>query len=86
LWVTVKGFPVATERTNPSVQARTWFSNALLDVVLYRAKSAEVEIALGLPDGYATYLSLAERTRWLRSACPFRILWAREDGQVREEH
>ncbi|MBL0921680.1 MAG: MarR family transcriptional regulator [Phycisphaerales bacterium] len=85
LWVTVKGYPNGTAKTNPSTQARHWYSHALMDVVLYRGKDPNVEIAIGLPDGYTSYLSLAQRTRWLRASCPFRIFWAREDGNVREE-
>ena len=85
LWVTVKGYPAPTARTNPCMQARHWFAGALMDVVLYRGKSPDVEIAIGLPDGYKTYRSLAARTQWLRASCPFLIFWASENGSVRLE-
>ena len=85
LWVTVKGYPQGTSKTNPSTQSRHWFSHAVFDVVLYRSRDAEVDIAVGLPDGFTTYLNLASRVGWLKERVPFAFLWVGADGGVREE-
>jgi hypothetical protein len=85
LWVTVKGYPQGTPKTAPSTQSRHWFSHALFDVVLYRSRNDQVDIAVALPDGFVTYLNLAARVGWLREHVPFTLLWIGEDGQVRRE-
>ncbi len=81
LWVSVKGYP---EQSQDS-QARNRFAAAVLDLVCYRNRRADVELALGLPDGFATYAALAPGTAWLRQVTPFRIFWVSEDGAVRVE-
>ncbi len=85
LWISVKGYPRGTQKTNPPTQARHWFSHAVFDLVRYRDESHSAELALGLPDGFATYQNLAERVRWLRSHLPFTIYWVRQSGEVRLE-
>jgi hypothetical protein len=85
LWVTVKGYPVATSKTNAPVQARHWFSGAIFDAVLYRGERRDVDIVVGLPDGFATYQKLALRIGWLKEEMPFRFAWVSEAGKVREE-
>ena len=85
LWVSVKGYPNGTARTRPPTQARHWFSHAVFDVVTYRNECANAELAIGLPDGYKTYHTLAERVSWLRANLPFSIYWVAEDGSVRRE-
>ncbi|MDF2627282.1 MAG: hypothetical protein K0R39_1113 [Symbiobacteriaceae bacterium] len=81
LWVSVKGFPTPKGSTN--VQARHWFAHAIFDMVLYRGENSTVDLAIGLPDGYKTYQSLAERVHWFRRSVPLRIYWVSESGQVR---
>jgi hypothetical protein len=81
LWVSVKGYP----ENSPHVQARHWLAGAIFDLVLYRNERPDIELALGLPDGFVTYTSLAARVTWLRRATPFTLFWVAEDGQVREE-
>lgn len=76
LWVTVKGYPESRGATNPSTQARHWFSHAIFDVVLYRNEDPDVELAVGLPD-FKTYRALAGRVHWLEEAAPFRFIWIR---------
>jgi hypothetical protein len=78
LWVSVKGFPQKSSYT----QARHWFAGALLDMVLYRAEDADVDLAIALPEGFATYKALVARTVWLRAAVPFSVYWAAESGKV----
>lgn len=85
LWISVKGYPTGTSKTNPSTQARHWFSHAVFDLVRYKDEPGEAALSLGLPDGYATYHNLAERVRWLRTNLPLSIFWVGEDGAVRCE-
>lgn len=81
LWISVKGYP----ESSPGVQARHWFAGALFDLVLYRHESSTAHLALGLPDGYTTYLNLARRSQWLQRTMPFAIYWISETGAVRVE-
>jgi len=74
LWVTVKGYPEGTGTTNPSTQARHWFSHAIFDVVQYRNENDEVSLAVGLPD-FPTYRALARKVEWLEQSAPFSYLW-----------
>lgn len=85
LWVTVKGYPVGTPRTNASMQSRHWFSHAMFDVVRYRTERPDIAIGVGLPDGFTSYLNLCPKVAWLKKTAPFRFLWVAEDGRVREE-
>ena len=81
LWVSVKGWPEGS----PNTQARHWFAGVLFDLVLWREQDNEVELAVALPEGYATYRNLAARCTWLRSAMPFSIYWVSESGEVTAE-
>ncbi len=85
LWVSVKGYPVATAKTPASMQARHWFSHAIFDACMYRDQSDEARIAVAFPDGYKTYLALATRIKWLRGSIPLQVFWIARDGQVRAE-
>jgi hypothetical protein len=85
LWVTVKGYPQGTPKTHATTQSRHWFSHAIFDVVLYRSRSEQVDIAVGLPDGFTTYLTLASRVGWLKDDVPFAYLWVAKDGSVRAQ-
>jgi hypothetical protein len=85
LWVTVKGFPVGTAKTQPYTQARHWFAGALFDIACWRQEAPEgVRLAVALPI-FPTYQRLAQRTRWLQVTAPFDYLWVSEDGDVRRE-
>ena len=84
LWVSVKGYPRGTEKTNPATQARHWFQGAVFDVVLYRGEDDRVALAIALPD-YARYRKLAEQITWFKKAANFSYLWVRQDGSVAEE-
>ena len=80
-WISVKGYP----EKSSNVQARHWFSDALMSLTLYRDENSSVNLGLALPDGFATYLNLAPRIEWLRRAMPFTVYWVSEEGQVRAE-
>lgn len=82
LWVTIKGFPRGTDKTNPSTQARHWFSHAMFDLVLYRSAQPTFELAAAFPAGFKTYSNLAKRVAWLRTHMPASIFWVAEDGVV----
>jgi hypothetical protein len=81
LWVTVKGYPTGTDKTNASTQARIWFSGAIFDIVVWHGEDANVDLAVALPD-YPTYRHLAERVRWLQPVAHFAFLWVAESGEV----
>jgi hypothetical protein len=85
LWISVKGYPRGTQKTNPSTQARHWFAHAVFDLALYRNESESTDLALGLPDGFTTYQKLADRVTWLRCHLPFTIYWVSESGHVRAQ-
>jgi hypothetical protein len=53
------------KKTQPGTQARHWFSEALLNVILAKSKDNNIEIALGFPNKQV-YINLLERIRWLR--------------------
>ena len=88
LWISVKGYPEkkANTTTNPSTQARHWFSSAIFDMVLYREENSDVSLALGLPSGFTTYSNFASRLTWLMKTTPFSIFWVDEVGKVEEQN
>jgi hypothetical protein len=81
LWVSVKGYP---EKSAP-VQAGHWFAGAIFDLIRYRGRRPDLDLAIALPDEFTRYLNLAPQVMWLRQAMPFRIFWIRQDGTVRSE-
>lgn len=81
LWVSVKGYPRGTERTNAGTQSRHWFAHALFDLILWRGQDASVSLALALPD-QNTYRRLANRIDWFLSAARACIFWVDEHGTV----
>lgn len=83
LWVTVKGYPRGTERTNPTIQARYWFQGAAFDIIQYRGEDPDIDLAIALPD-YPRYRKLAERIAWFRAAARFSYFWVQQDGTVDE--
>ena len=81
LWVTVKGFPRGTQRTQPSTQAGHWFKEALFDLVAWRGEDVTVQLAAAFPD-FPRYHRLAARVAWLQPVARLDWLWVREDGSV----
>ena len=84
LWVSVKGYPKGTDRTNPSVQAGHWFKLAVFDVIEYRGRDKNVQLAIALPD-YPRYRSLAQKITWFKEVAKFTYYWVKEDGEVSVE-
>lgn len=91
LAVEVKGFPTDTyehgarrgepKPTQPTNQARQWFSHAVLKVLLLRGDHPEREIAACFPE-FPTYRNLANRTRSSFEVLGIGIYFVREDGTV----
>lgn len=84
LWITVKGYPEGKGKTSPSTQCWHWFAHAMWDVARYRDERPDIAIGVGLPDGLATYLTMARKAEWLRTTAPFAFFWVEEDGTVRK--
>jgi len=81
LWVSVKGYPENSSHT----QARHYFADALLNLILYRNENSSVNLAMALPDGFATYSNLAPRISWLSKIMPMTMYWISARGNVRVE-
>ncbi len=84
LWVSAKGYPEGTVRTNPRTQARHWFAHALFDLILWHGEDASVALALALPE-QKTYRNLAYRARWFLAEVGARVFWVSQDGNVHVE-
>lgn len=84
LWVTVKGFPENKGQTQPTTQARHWFSQAIFDLVCYHGENPTASLALGIPDVGKTYRNLLKKTEWFKKSLPFKVFLVNEDGSVRE--
>jgi hypothetical protein len=84
IWVSVKGYPQGTERTNPSVQAGHWFKEAIFDIIAYRERDKNVLLAVAFPD-FPRYRSLAKRISWLKPVANFHYFWVNESGEVAAE-
>jgi hypothetical protein len=94
LAVEVKGYPNSTydhgpkrgqpKPTQPSNQARQWFSHALLGMMLLRHRRPDAEIAIAFPQ-FTTYQSLVERTRLSFELLGFGVYFITKDGAARLE-
>lgn len=91
LAVEVKGYPNTTydhgpkrgmpKPTQPTNQARQWFSHALLGMMLLRHRRPDAEIAICFPR-FKTYESLLERTRLSFELLGFGVYLVGKDGSV----
>lgn len=81
LWISAKGYPAGTIKTNPRTQARHWFAHALFDLILWRGEDSGVALGLALPHK-ETYRRLASRVSWFLSHTRNCIYWVSEDGSV----
>jgi hypothetical protein len=81
LWVSVKGYPVKSM----NVQARHWFAGALFDLLMYRSSDPDVELGIGLPEGFKTYTNLLPRVTWAKTQLPFVVFWVAQSGVVTVE-
>ncbi len=81
LWVSVKGYPRKTEKTNPSVQAGHYFKECVFDMVEYRERDKNVVLGIALPD-FPRYRKMAARITWLKPVARFSYFWVGENGEV----
>jgi len=81
LWVTVKGYPRATEKVQPSLQASHWFSAVVFDILKYRNESDSVGLGMALPD-FPRYRRLASKIAWLQPVARFTYYWVQSSGEV----
>lgn len=84
VWVSVKGYPRGTTKTNPTTQAGHWFKNAVFDILKYRGEDEEAGLGLALPD-FSRYRTLAKRIAWLQPVAKFTYYWVQESGEVKAE-
>lgn len=92
LAIEVKGYPNTTydhgpkrgqpKPTQPSNQARQWFSHALLGMMLLRHRRPDAEVAICLPD-FQTYQSLVDRTRRSFVLLGFGVYLVAQNGTVK---
>lgn len=81
LWVTVKGYPKGTKKTNPAVQAGHWFKQAVFDIIAYRERDKEVLLAVALPD-YPRYHTFSQKITWLKPVAKFSYIWVKGNGEI----
>lgn len=91
LRIEVKGYPSdkyvrgknkgKKKKTKPSTQARHWFGEALLSLVLAKCKNPELNIAMGLPVK-KTYEKKWNEIEWLRNKINLQIYWVDQNGVV----
>lgn len=91
LAIEVKGFPNTTydhgprrgqpKPTQPTNQARQWFSHALLGMMLLRDKRPDAEIAICFPR-FITYEKLVQRTEVSFGLLGFGVYFVNEGGSV----
>jgi hypothetical protein len=89
--VSVKGYPSdkytsgpnmgRKKPTQPTLQAKHWFAEAVFDLI--RAKSArpEIEIALGFPK-IPRYVNLLREVQWFRETIGLLCYFVGENGEV----
>lgn len=94
LQISVKGYPSdkytgdfpggrkgQKKRTQPSTQARHWFSEALFELILAKSQKPQLGIALGLPR-FQTYVNYVTKIRWLREKVDLLCYFVDSDGKV----
>ncbi len=84
MWVTVKGYPIGTAKTRPSLQASHWFKQAIFDILVYRQHGDDFSLAVALPD-FPRYHKLAKKITWIKGDARFVYFWVKENGEVIEE-
>ena len=90
--VAVKGYPSKyytqgkkkgqVKRTSRSTQARHWFAQAILELILAKSRDENLQIALGLPD-FKVYRNLINRIKWFRKKVNLLCYLVNEKGEVK---
>jgi len=81
LWISVKGYPVGTVKTRPSLQASHWFKQVIFDVLAYRGLNSDFDLGVGLPD-FRRYRDMAQKIDWFKPIGSFSYFWVREGDDV----
>ena len=81
LWVSVKGYPHGTIKTNPSVQAAHWFKQAVFDMIEYREIDKNVQLAIAIPD-FPRYRKLSQKISWFKRVADFKYYWVDKEGVI----
>ncbi|MCC6958024.1 MAG: hypothetical protein IT316_14585 [Anaerolineales bacterium] len=84
VWISVKGYPKRTEKTQPSTQAGHWFKDVIFDMLEYRGENQSIKLGVGLPD-FPRYRSLAAKIAWVKPVVDFVYFWVQESGEVTVE-
>jgi hypothetical protein len=84
VWISAKGHPMGTIKTNRRTQARHWFSHSTFDLLLWHGENASVSLALALPD-QITYRNLSKRVSWFLDELKASIYWVGPEGAVRKQ-
>ncbi len=92
LLVEVKGYPSVNYQrgpqqgqpkpTNPLLQSKHWFAEALLAAILLQAAEPDARIAIGLPE-VPRYLNLLEKTESALKTLGIIVYLVNEQGRVR---
>jgi len=69
------------KKTNPAIQARHWFGEALLTLILAKCIDPKLKIAMGLPIK-KTYETKWKEIEWLRDKLGLEVYWVSEQGIV----
>ncbi len=89
--IEVKGYPSdkyadgdkqgRPKKTQPTLQAHHWFSDALITVIRRKSKSPNSIIAIGLPE-FNRYLKLIEETKWAFEKLEIHVFFVKQSGEV----
>lgn len=72
------------KKTNPATQARHWFGESLLTLILAKCKDPNLQIAMGFPDKN-TYRKKWNEIKWLREKMDLSVYWVNEDRLVNND-
>lgn len=81
LWISVKGYPHGTTKTNPTNQAGHYFKDAIFDIINYRERDKNIDLAVAFPD-FNRYHKLADKITWFKAAACYKYFWVTDSGAV----
>jgi hypothetical protein len=92
LLIEVKGYPSKLyqrsenkgkqKRTNPSTQARHWYSEVLFSAILRQVENPDVLVAIALPD-FRVFNNLVRRTNNALDKLEIKVYFVEETGVVK---
>lgn len=88
----IKGFPSdkyvigkkigKKKRTNPNLQAKLWFAEALFSLIIAKSQDPEIKIALGLP-AKNKYKELINKITYFRKQFDLLCFLVDENGEIK---